>query len=613
MNLNKIMINEKPNEENQLKSLFEQNDSIIKEKLLLEHPLPISLKQTEIIIDQLKNTICNIYLGSGGRGTGFFLKINVHNNDKLLPVLLTCNHVIDKSYLYKKDIINIQINGEMKTIELKNRIIYTDKELDVTIIEIKEKKDGIKDFLLLDEDNQDIRISGETIYILQYFDSKEPSVAYGILKDLDKSKFTHFCNTNFGSSGSPILNLSNNKVIGIHIGTNTNGNYNVGTFLNNPINDFIKKKYKNIIEENEIKSLMNQQIKKVYIEDIGININNDYNDSESTIFNFSSENKLNSVNIVKEGKFMDNYDIFYLYNILINIRILVLTYNNISDINFLEKVKFDKIEILYLDNNNISDINILEKVKFKGLKELYLNGNNISNIDILEKVDFPNLEKLDLSVNKIENIDVFEKVNFIKLKMLALYQNNISNINKIKLARFENLQLLTISHNAIKDISSLKYFKFKNLEYLFLADINLEKIDIFDTIKFKNLKILTFGGNNISNIRVLSKVDFKELEDLILYDNYISNIEVLAEVKFPKLKLLNLASNLITNIEVFENVNFPELNELNLQQNNIVDINVFKKCKFKRLLKLNIKINKIDIIKNSEIINDLKSNLNLFY
>ena len=41
----------------------------------------------------------------------------------------------------------------------------------------------------------------------------------------------------FGSSGSPILNLKNNKLIGIH----KQGalNYNIATFLNGPIKEFI--------------------------------------------------------------------------------------------------------------------------------------------------------------------------------------------------------------------------------------------------------------------------------------------------------------------------------------------------------------------------------------
>ena len=228
LRLDEIMIKKENNKEKQQENPFDKNDYIIKEKLLLDYHMPISLKQNEKIIEQLKNTICNINLGYKGRGTGFFMKVKFPENKHLLPVLLTCNHVIDKTFLSEKDKIIIQINDKIKTIELKDRIIYTNEEIDITIIEIREQKDEIKYFLHLDEENQDIRISGQTIYILQYFNANGPShpsvpsVSYGILKDLDLDNlsFNHNCNTTFGSSGSAILNLANNKVIGIHIGTN---------------------------------------------------------------------------------------------------------------------------------------------------------------------------------------------------------------------------------------------------------------------------------------------------------------------------------------------------------------------------------------------------------
>ena len=54
-----------------------------------------------------------------------------------------------------------------------------------------------------------------------------------------KYEFNHYCTTYKGSSGSPILDLSENKIIGIHKGTKDK--YNLGTFINYPINEFIKE------------------------------------------------------------------------------------------------------------------------------------------------------------------------------------------------------------------------------------------------------------------------------------------------------------------------------------------------------------------------------------
>ena len=70
---------------------------------------------------------------------------------------------------------------------------------------------------------------------------------------------------------------------------------------------------------------------------------------------------------------------------------------------------------------------------------------------------------------------------------------------------------------------------------------------------------------------------------------------------------LSLSQNNISDISVLEYVNFPKLKELNLSLNLIIDIEVFTKIEFKNIEKLNLLHNKIDIVKNSKIINKIKS------
>jgi V8-like Glu-specific endopeptidase len=142
---------------------------------------------------------------------------------------------------------------ENKDISIKidnSRIRYTNSEIDITIIEIKEA-DNINDYLELDDiiindilnnDNKTYNFWYETIYIIQY-PKGELSVSYGTLDAINEDKkynFNHKCKAEIGSSGSPILNL-NNKVIGI-----LKDNFNEGTFLNYPIKEFIKLTYMKI-------------------------------------------------------------------------------------------------------------------------------------------------------------------------------------------------------------------------------------------------------------------------------------------------------------------------------------------------------------------------------
>ena len=50
---------------------------ITKEQYLENYPKPISLKSTEIIVDQMKNNVCKINLLDGRKGTGFFVKYHI--------------------------------------------------------------------------------------------------------------------------------------------------------------------------------------------------------------------------------------------------------------------------------------------------------------------------------------------------------------------------------------------------------------------------------------------------------------------------------------------------------------------------------------------------------
>ena len=158
----------------------------IKEKYTNASPDPISLKQTENILEQMKsNSICRI----NDKGTGFFVKIPYKS--KLLPVLITTNQVISTYDIRKKILISLYINNDKdkKLIKLdNNRLIYTNEKLDITIIEIKEDKDNLNNkYLELDDEiinyfkldikNRpkylDILYNNESIYLLHHLDEKE--------------------------------------------------------------------------------------------------------------------------------------------------------------------------------------------------------------------------------------------------------------------------------------------------------------------------------------------------------------------------------------------------------------------------------------------------------
>jgi len=451
------------------------------------YPKWISLKSSEDIIEQMKSKVCKIVLDSGN-GTGFFCKIPFPSN-KLIPVLITNNHVINKTILDNEN-INIYYsiynnNSGLTYINLKNRMKYTSEKYDITIIELKEN-DNIKEYLEIELNQNNIIYNKKSIYLMHYPGEENISVSYGIINNIKIDKlyeFIHYCSTEKGSSGSPILDISNNKIIGIHKGSEKG--YNLGTFINYPINEFIEENSidKNIIEFN----------KK---------------------FNLNINNKTEKLDLRYKG----NECIKHLENIkLIKLKELNLNSCNISDIGFLEKIKFEKLEKLDLGFNKISNIEILEKVNLKELKELYLYSCNISDIGFLEKIKFEKLEKLYLCFNKISNIEKLEKVNLKILKELNLVNCNISDIGFLEKIKFEKLEKLDLGYNNISNLEILEKVNLKELKELYLVKCNISDIGFLEKIKFEKLEKLYLQFNKISNIEILEKVNLKELKELYLY------------------------------------------------------------------------------------------------
>ena len=124
-----------------------------KETILSNYPNVISYECSKRIITQMERNICKINIGQT-QGTGFFSKIPFPNKEKMLPVLMTNNHVINNDLLNQKNAkIKLDIKEEdyVKEIVLNNnRVKYTNEEYDITIIEIK-AEDNINHYLELDD------------------------------------------------------------------------------------------------------------------------------------------------------------------------------------------------------------------------------------------------------------------------------------------------------------------------------------------------------------------------------------------------------------------------------------------------------------------------------
>ena len=253
---------------NQMKinSNYNQKNIIIKkEKINIKNEVDTGAGQMMIPIETINKTrksICKIfyeYKKFPYKGTGFFILLN--NNFKCL---LTNYHVISKDLI--DIIINIEIynNKKIQIILNNNRYYKFYNNIDLTIIEIKESDNIIKDiqFLYYDLNYKTgyEQYLNYDIFTLQYPKGTECYANSKIIKIIkNNNEFWHNIKTDNGSSGCPIIMFSTLKVIGIHRGGDKNLKINYGSFIGEILNEIeielLNKKNKdnlNKIKDNSI-------------------------------------------------------------------------------------------------------------------------------------------------------------------------------------------------------------------------------------------------------------------------------------------------------------------------------------------------------------------------
>ena len=214
----------------------------------------------------------------------------------------------------------------------------------------------------------------------------------------------HSCFSEEGSSGSPILNLKNNKVIGIHIQHPRYQN-NIGTFLKYPLNlnDFRNKRYK-IIKElgkggfgkvNQILSILDNKyyaMKEIQLQ----------GETEDKINNIKKEaiilSQFNNNNIVKYYDSFQDEEKFY----------ILMEYCGGKNLkNFLDE---------YKKNNTLIEENIIYNIIKQicsGLKEIH--EMKIVHRDLKPDNFFMN-EKMEIKIG-----------DFGISKQLSSYTTQVSN------------------------------------------------------------------------------------------------------------------------------------------------------------------------------------------
>ena len=174
------------------------------------YPKSVTKSQTQIIFNQMNDSFYKIQGKDNKFGIGIFCKIKIKNKNIL--VLVTNYNLIDEIYIKQNNEIKIIINNGLYLIKFGDkRLNYTNKELDLSVIEIKENQKFKINLIELDEslyEEESILNNKETIYILHHNNTnKEISVSYGIIRYVNNYEISLSCNINSNGTIAPIFNL----------------------------------------------------------------------------------------------------------------------------------------------------------------------------------------------------------------------------------------------------------------------------------------------------------------------------------------------------------------------------------------------------------------------
>ena len=175
---------------------------------------PITKPCIKKISEQMENYFYRINKKEGKYEIGYFIKIKDKNKNYL--ALITNSNVLDD---IDNNSLKIVIENVPKLIELGN-IRYEDKKYRKAIIEIKNNND-IKYYFEIDnntyksEEEINMNYNKESIYIIQYDNNNNILLSYGIINGVCDNEIKYLSNIKSNVKDSIILNLNNNKIIGI--------------------------------------------------------------------------------------------------------------------------------------------------------------------------------------------------------------------------------------------------------------------------------------------------------------------------------------------------------------------------------------------------------------
>ena len=460
-----------------------------KEILIKESIKPISLQKQKDITRQMEKCVCKIYK-NGNNGTGFFAQIPYKNSQ--IGVLITNNHVLGENDIQSNKTITFSINNVIKDFKIGNeRKKYTSTKYDTTIIEIKESDELNNNIEYLEIDDANLQYikkrdklpsnetlnnlyKNESLYTLNYLGGNEIFLSYGFFMKITDSIIYHKCSTDYGSSGSPLLSLENNKLIGVHYGHSINNfQFNLGTLIAFPIIEF-----QNIKNEKKIIK------KKLNSMTIRYKINNE--DIKLRLFGeeFVKNNK-NNCNIIIDEKTQELTE-----HIQINQK---MKQNGYLKIKLIEKNTITNMSHMFCRGIEESDKMLLTKI------------SDIDNWDTTYVTDMSYLFCCCEELETLPDISSWNTSNVEDMSNMISYCSKIESlpdISKWNTKNVKNMSHMFANDSALKsfpDISNWDVSKVKDMEHMF-THCDIYEIPDISKWDMSNIKKMSYMFSHCINL-----------------------------------------------------------------------------------------------------------------
>ena len=527
-----------------------------------EHAKKMPINQ----IIQFAPSICKIFTKKSV-ATGFFMKIK---KKKEYCFLITNFHVISQQDVNSRLTILITLeNGKIISIKLEDdkRIIKCfDKPIDITIIEILDI-DGVKDFidfLSYDRNYEDgyEQYKNKDIFILQHPEGKDLECGMGKIINIIGNQFEHSVDTDKGSSGSPIILISNSRVVGIHKKRLKNSKNNEGTFIGILIDKFTELEER-IFSENEEKpknELSGEEIS--HNETFKNEISYDKITENETFKNEISEDKTNEEDKISKNEINDN-------KIENKIDKNVLSLDDLSK-NGDKKISKKKKKTL---NNKMTDNGIEKSKKRKNkFKKMKYNNNQTSNDE--------NFFETSESEIIIKYNIFYDNENDYRLFGDKFVENNIYNC-KMLINNKEYDLWCFIEKNLIKNIKENNEIEVKLIEIFDknhiknIKENNEIEVKLIEISKIVDMSYMFSKVSSLSSFSDFSKWNTNEVEDMShMFDECLSK-------SLPDISSWDM-SNVIDISYMFykcsELLSLPDISKWNTC--NVMDIKyIFSECR----------------------------------